>query len=232
MVIDWYKQIRDCLAEGKLLPIFHGKETGYCYQKLMVVRELLKLGHTKEQIADWLENADETGLFVEDYISLSKLITAPRRVEYRCWVSSTELAYIEALRATSECKSYLLALVCFAKMMNLRHDSPILPSRYHSYVYYVAMGTDDYRCGKQRRGVIDRFIHRMVKEGVITFSPRVSYRIESRHWVSCYGVRLQAGWIEWDAKEGYLVEDLEKDVQECIREHPFTDTHKKGGHKI
>lgn len=232
MVIDWYKQIRDCLAEGKLLPIFHGKEVGYYYQKLLVVRRLCHLGYTQEQIADWLEKADETGSLAEDYIRYSKLITAPRRVEFRCWVSSTELAYIEALRATSECKSYLLALVCFAKMMKLRHNSPILPSRYHSYVYYVAMGTDDYRCGKQRRGVIDRFIHRMVKEGVINFSLRVSYRVECRHWETRAGVRLQAGWVEWDAKEGYLIEDLEKDVRECLREHPFTDTHRKGGHKV
>lgn len=231
MVIDWETQINECMRQGRLLPIFHGGSVERRYQELLCVKRLMEGGMLESEMLAWFVSAGAFDGFclydLEELMRDSRKIRNPRKHDFRIWVTDAELRVIDSLQETKECKSFLLGAVAFAKMMTIKRKKPTFNVRERSYCYWIAMGSDDYSVGRHREPYMSAFLSRMVRQGVV--STKVA-KTSIRKWTGRRGgavkqlldVVIQGDWIEWDARDGYEIKTLERDVK-ALCDRAFKD---------
>ncbi len=232
MVIDWKRQIDQCIEQGRVMPIFHGGRRGISYEHALIIKRLLKDGYDDAQILDWMRKAGSE-LVTDDY-SLDEmkramgLLTAPKEHDFTIYVTQAELDYIEALDATKEQKTYLLSYLCFLKLMTRRTKRAILKDHQEAFIYWLAFGSDDYRAGKHRSQALDPFMKRLVakkaltlKTTIVTFC-RYTDHGPVKEPMACVIAKLP--WADMEASEGIRITIPEKEIGELAAKSFSEDT--------
>lgn len=211
MVIDWKRQIDECIRQNRIMPIFNGRPSAYAYEHLLIVKRLVEKGYDDSQILNWMTVAgSDLVISVEAVEDLRRTVMIrknwPKEHDFTIYVTKGELDYIEALEATKEQKSYLLAYVCYLKLMRCRTKRNVLKPRQEAFIYYLAFGDDNYKHGKDRRRFIQPFMRKLFGRKVLTYASKtVRYTRYAEtgplfEEISYTGVN--AKWVDWDAKEG------------------------------
>ena len=231
MVIDWGKQIDECIRDTELHQTFHGGSVERRLEEILCVKRLMEMGYDDAKILAWMALAGAgPGICLDevwDMMAAAKRRRWPKRHDFRVWITMAEIERIDSLQETRECKSFLLGAVAFAKMMTIKRKKPTFNVRERSYCYWIAMGSDDYSVGRHREPYMSAFLSRMIRQGVVsTKVAKTSYKV----WTGRRGgavrqilnVVLQGDWIEWGARDGYEIKTLERDVK-ALCDRAFKD---------
>lgn len=231
MVIDWGKQIDECMRCTELLPTFHGGPVERRLQEILCVKRLVEMGYDDTKILHWMALAGAgPGMCLEevwDLMAAAKRRRWPKRHDFRVWITMAEIERIDSLQESRECKSFLLGAIAFAKMMMIKRKKPTFNVRERSYCYWIAMGSDDYNVGREREPYMSAFLSRMIRQGVVsTKVTKTSYKVRTGKKGGAVrqilNVVIQGDWIEWDARDGYEIKTLEKDVK-ALCDRAFRD---------
>ena len=217
MVIDWRRQINECIRYTKIIPTFHASTMEQHYQQILITKKLLSMKYSNAQILAWFMLAeDECHKSIDDVDLLIKESSHrrwPRNHEFKVYITANEISYIKKLKASKECKSFLLATVAYSKMMNIRKKKATFNLRERAYIYFLATGKDNYHVGAHREPFIKKFIMSLEKKKEIKIDiKQTRYKDHSN---SCHIIKnitnvvFNATWVEWDAKEGYELTDLD-----------------------
>lgn len=217
MVIDWRQQIEECVRYTKVIPTFHASMVEQHYQQILIVKKLLSMKYSSAQILTWFmlaeENCSKTIEDIEVLIKASKHRRWPKNHNFKIYITAKEIEYIQKLKTSKECKSFLLATVAYAKMMNIRKKKATFNLRERAYIYYLATGKDNYNVGAQRHTYIKKFIMEMEKKREIKIDikqTRYKDHSNSGHIIkNITNVVFNAKWVDWDATEGYELTDLD-----------------------
>ncbi len=221
MVIDWNKQIDECIRNTKIMPIFNGKPASYMYEHRLIIKRLEDMGYSDVQIANWMILAESNIVFDVDNVKFIKKhygrLAVPKKHDFRVFITADEIQYIDSMKASLENKSYLLALVCYLKLMKVRAKRPVLKPGQSAYIYYLAFGTDDYWNGKARGRWISKFIRHLCAEKIIEEDSRptryVRHTSKGPVKVSICDIKVTAKWVQWNAAEGYCIQNPEVDIR-------------------
>lgn len=221
MVIDWNKHVDECIRYTKVLPTFHASMVEQQYQQILITKKLLSLGYDNTKILNWFilaeddcyKNLDDINILIKS----AQHRRWPRKHEFKIYITSKEIEFIKKLKASKECKSFLLTTVAYTKMMNIRKKKATFNLRERAYIYYLATGKDNYNVGAQRHTYIKKFIMSLEKKKDIKIDIKhTRYKGHSNggHIIkNITNIVFNAKWVDWDAKEGYELTDLEKQMK-------------------
>lgn len=222
MVIDWKKHINQCIKKTELLPIFHGGRMAKRFQLTLVVKKLDEMGWSNQKIFNWLVFAGCATVYCID--DVDTLVTKARKRKwpaehvFKVYITMNEIKHINKLDTSIENKSFLLAAIAFAKMMNIKRKNPSFNAQERSYIYFIATGKDEYNIARRREPYISKFIHNLCAEKQIHVESKVTrFKVYTgRRGGAVREIRntvLRADWVDWNAKEGYPIVNLETDVK-------------------
>ena len=214
MVINWKENIELCVEYTKVVPIFHAMPVEKRLQQILITKKLLELNYSNNQILNWFLIAeDECSKDLQDIdelILLAKKRRWPKSHNFTIYITSKEIEHIQKIKASKECKSFLLASIAFGKMMYIKRRKPTFNLRERSYIYYLATGRDDYNIGKKRANVIQAFIKQLVDEKEIKL--KIIHTSISLYTGKRGGAKkdlmdlvLNAKWIDNTTQEGYEI---------------------------
>ena len=219
MVIDWKTQIDDCIRFTKIIPTFHASIVEQKYQQMLITKKLLSMGYNETQILNWFLLAEEGCLKdewdIQELIKIAQHKKWPRTHDFKIYITQQEIEHIQNLKATKECKSYLLTAVAYCKMMKIKKKKATFNLRERAYIYYLATGKDNYNVGTRRQPYIQNFIKELENNKQLRLSVKATkYRTykEGRRGGSIQSITnvvMNASWIEWEATEGYEMINLE-----------------------
>lgn len=230
MVIDWNRQIDECIRNTKIMPIFNGRPKSYMYEHRLIIKRLSDAGYSDMQIANWMILADSTIIHDSDDVEFVRKhygrLIVPKRHDFKIFITMDEIRYIDSLKTSKENKSYLLSLICYLKMMKVRTNRPVIKPCQSAYIYYLAFGTDDYWHGKMRGRWISKFIKRLCdKKIIIEESKPTRYtRYTSGGPVKelINDTKMIIEWVNWDATDGYCIQNPEVDIR-MLADRAFKD---------
>ena len=223
MVIDWRKQIDECIRFTKVIPTFHASALEKTYQQILITKKLLDMNYNAEMILNWFllaeENCDKDIADIEALIKASKKRRWPKKHDFKIYVTLKEVEYIQKMKASKECKSYLLATVAYCKLMKIRKKVATFNKRERSYVYFLATGKDNYNIGTRRGPYIQQFIKTLEKNKQLKLE--VKDTKVKKYGKNCGGsyikiisdVIMNAKWIDWDSTDGYEITDIESQMK-------------------
>lgn len=221
MVIDWKRHIDNCIKYTKIIPTFHASWVEQQYQQILITKKLLSMGYDKTQILNWFliaekDSPKDEGL-IEEYIIASRHKRWPKEHKFQIFITQKEILHIQKLKASKECKSFLLSTVAYAKMMKIRKKVASFNLRERSYIYYLATGEDNYNVGSRRAPYINEFISSLKNDKEIKINVKQThYRkkaIRTNIIKTITNVVIDADWIEWNSTDGYEMIDLESQMK-------------------
>lgn len=227
MVIDWISHINKCVDESKLIYSFHATQMEKHYQQILIVKKLLLLNYTEEEILDWflkVEERSEKSLWdIENLIYTANRTRWPHNRKYKIYITQEEIDYINKLEATKECKSFLLATVAFCKMMMIKRKKPTFNIRERSYIYYLATGKDEFNIGARRGPYIEAFIRKLEKDKIIKRKVQITSikKKTGKRGGSISDIAdivLNAPWVDWKSKKGIEIVDVENQISELCNQ--------------
>lgn len=221
MVIDWKKHIDECIRYTKVIPTFHASAVEQQYQQLLIIKKLLSMHYEPVQILNWFllaeDNCQKDLDEVERLVKLSKRRRAPKSHEFKVFITAKEIEHIKKLKATKDCKSFLLSTIAYCKMMQIKKKKATFNLRERSYIYYLATGKDNYNIGAQRHTYITKFIASLERAKEIKIDVKhTKYKNHSAagHIIkSITNVVFNAKWVDWNATSGYELTDLETQMK-------------------
>lgn len=220
MVIDWRKHIDECLRYTKVIPTFHASAVEQHYQQLLIIKRLLAMHYEPIQILNWFllaeDNCQKDLDEVEKLIQLSKHRRAPKNHEFKIFITAKEIEHIKKLKATKDCKAFLLSTIAYCKMMQIKKKKATFNLRERSYIYFLATGKDNYNVGAQRHTYIKKFIMSLEKAKEIKIDVKhTKYKNHAAGHIvkSITNVVFNAKWVEWDSSSGYELTDLENQMK-------------------
>lgn len=214
MVINWKENIELCVEYTKVVPIFHAMPVEKRLQQILITKKLLELNYSNNQILNWFLIAeDECSKDLQDIdelILLAKKRRWPKSHNFTIYITSKEIEHIQKIKASKECKSFLLASIAFGKMMYIKRRKPTFNLRERSYIYYLATGRDDYNVGAQRSKYIQSFIKQLADQKEIKL--KIIHTSISLYTGKRGGAKkdltdlvLNATWIDNYSREGYEI---------------------------
>ena len=221
MVIDWISHINKCVEEKKIIFSFHATRMEKHYQQILIVKKLLSLEYTAEDILQWfltVEEKSEKSLWtILDMIDTANKTRWPHNHSYKIYITENEIKYIQNLNTTKECKSFLLATVAFCKMMMIKRKKPTFNKRERSYIYYLATGKDEYNTGSHRAPYIEAFIRKLEKDQIIQRKIKVTNIKKNTGKrggtvIDLTDIILNMPWVEWKVKKGYKITNLDAQI--------------------
>lgn len=184
------------------------------------------MGYTDVQIANWMILADSDLIHdaddVHDFKLMYKKLIVPKKHDFKVYITNEEIEYINKIKTTKENKGYLLAFVCYLKLMKVRTKRPVLKALQSAYIYYLAFGTDDYWRGKYRKRWIEPFMRDLWNKKTLTRDNKptryTKYTKRGPVKENIYDSKINAKWIDWEATEGYCIENPEVDVKMLVEQ--------------
>lgn len=208
-------------------------------QQTYITKKLLESGKNYAEIKNWFQNVktDTPVINIAELIINAQRIKWPKRKDYRVWITTKELQYIDSLPYDKEFKSFIVGMIYVAKLMKIKKGCSAFNTRDRSYAYFLSTGEDNYNIGKQRRFYINKMIHQAVKDKIFTFVPVTSrFRKKDNEYYTktVVNVTLVADWINWDKQIGHVIECPEVEIQKLISQyvHNLTKTCSKCGKKF
>lgn len=218
MMIDWNQQIKECLRENRVMPIFHGAPMSYKMEHVYIVQELIKRGYGDVMILNWMKVAGSTMINDLDDVAvfrdLAKKKAPPKDLDFKIFITKGELEHINSMVEPIENKAYLLAWVCYAKMMVIKRKRPSMDNRYISYLVWVSTGVDNYSLKQTVQKRVWDFTRRIMSDGTMWLeSSKIKYKAGTHFgkpvFKEFFFTLLKSDWIEWDAKEGEPITSLD-----------------------
>lgn len=223
MVIDWRKHINECIRYTKVIPTFHASVLEKTYQQILITKKLLSMGYDSEKILNWFLLAEtdckKDITDIETLIQVSKKRRWPKNHDFKIYITKKEIEHIQKMKASKECKSYLLATVAFCKMMKIKKKRSTFNKRERSYIYFLATGKDNYNIGARRGPYIQQFIKALQKNKQLKLEVKdTKVKKYGKEGGGSYikiisNIIMNAKWIEWEATEGYELTDLESQMK-------------------
>lgn len=221
MVVDWYAHIKRCIDNTELIYGFHAGSVEKNYQRRLMAKLFKTEGKSNAWIANWFCLAgyeiDELGVEMLLFEGYGK-VHLPKKHKFNVYITMNEINYIKALNFPGDVKKFLLAMVAYGKMMSIRTKKPDCKRKVRAYLYYIATHKDDYNKGAHRREYFEKYILQMTKQkifascdGSTTIKQYTGNRGGKK--VVIPHIIIKADWIEWNATEGYLIQDLDRDVK-------------------
>ena len=120
----------------------------------------------------------------------------------------------------------MLAMVCFCKFMQIKKGIATVRARDKSYIYFLSSGSDDYSIGKQRHSHIEKHYRDCLKSKILTLKTIGStFKASWGGNVSRTNIVIQANWIEWNAKEGILIDSPDTQIPRICKKYIKDDLH-------
>lgn len=217
MVVDWYSHIERCIKDTQLYYGFHASSAEQLYTHKLLVKTLSNMGYTTQAIVNWYLLAGECKdeYDVEDLLEQSKKMMLPTKHTFRVWITKHEIEYIDHLDVMRDVKCYLLAMVCYCKMMKIRTKKPECKTRAYSYLYYLGTGKDDFSANKSQ--YMQKEMRKLQKQGVYKpdQNPTTVKKYGSGRGAKKEVIEhniIKASWIDWEAINGYEVTNLDTQV--------------------
>lgn len=223
MVIDWRTQIDECIRFTKIIPTFHASVVEQKYQQMLITKKLVSMGYDNIQILNWFILAEDN--CIKDEWDIAELVKIahyrkwPRAHNFKIYITQKEIEHIQKLKATKECKSYLLSTVAFCKMMKIKKKKATFNLRERAYIYYLATGKDNYNVGTRRQPYIQNFIKELENTKQLKLDVKdTKYRSYKKgrrggSIQSITNVVMNASWIDWNSTEGYELTNLESQMK-------------------
>lgn len=239
MIVDWNGHINECVRQTKVIIPFHSMPCEKHTLRLFIIKKLLEKGYNLNQIKNWFIIADEES-FAEEccnpemlayYVEKAMAMHYFRSHDFRIFVTMKEIETIEALKESKECKSFLLGIICFAKMMIIKRGLPTMNTMERSYAYYIGNG-GDYYFNRKRYEVMEPFLRRLYKQKKFGTKNKVSHiKKYTGHWGGSVKdvnntILTDMDWVTFRATEGYEITNLETQVKE-LADRVFTNGVKK-----
>lgn len=222
MVIDWRTQIDECIRFTKIIPTFHASAIEQRYQQVLITKKLLSMGYNRTKILNWFKLAEDDctkDLWdIEELIKIANYRKWPRAHNFKIFITQKEIEYVQKIKTSKECKSFLLATVAFCKMMKIKKRKATFNLRERSYIYYLATGKDNYNVGSRRGPYIQNFIRELERGKHLKLDVRntvfhdYSNGRRGGSIQTITNVVMNAKWIEWDATSGYELTNLEQQM--------------------
>lgn len=229
MVINWESNLQECLNKKKIVPTFHASTIEKHIQKVYLTQLMLKKKMTHDEIHEWFKIA-LGDLYDSGYVNRLILSAArtrrPRQRDYKVYITKNEIEYINKLPYDKEFRSYLLAMVCFCKFMQIKKGIATVRVRDKSYIYYLSSGEDNYSVGKQRHTHIEEHYRDCLRSKILTL--RTIGSTFKASWggnVSRTNIVIQAKWIDWNAQDGILINNPDAQVPLICKKYIKEDLH-------
>lgn len=216
MVINWEANLQKCLAQKKIVPTFHASTVEKHIQKVYLTQLMMQKRMKHDEIHKWykvaLGDTYDSG-YVNRLIISATRTRRPLQHDYTIYITQGEIDYINNLPYDREFRMYLLSLVCFCKFMQIKKGIATVRACDKSYVYYLSSGKDNYSVGKQRRSHIEKQYRDCLKSKILTLRAiRSRFKASWGGNVSRTNIVILAKWIDWEAKDGILINNPEQQM--------------------
>ena len=222
MIRDW-KKISEISADTKtLVSLFHSTPMEVYLEKVYLFKYLLEKNEDAEKAWEiFKEIVCSTDLEkklldgeYKYYLKISKQKKWIDRPSISFFITESEIDHINNIQASKEFRDFVLGMVIYGKYTRQQIGVPLFGPRDRSYIYYLMNQKDDFNYGKNRYKFLNSLISRKDIGTDIRYYPAsLDLNLRSRVLNIPKTVESFNGeWIEWDAKSGYLISDLEKDA--------------------
>lgn len=199
------------------------------YQRLLIIKLMLEQKRDGDYILKWLTKHDkESSTYIDDIDQMlvsAKKVRWPKEKDYTFRITKEEIVYIDTLKYSKELKSYLLGLIAMAKIMKIKKGLPTCNPRDRGYAWYIATGLTNYSEGEQKKHQLYEFFHELTQKDIIkvqSFTKKVK-RNDQYHTIDVTNIILKAKWVDFDAKKGYKVKNIEKDIKRICKKYLTDD---------
>lgn len=221
MIRDWKKISELSESRRELIPLFHSTPMEVYLEKVYLFKYLLELYDEEkawEEFKDILCKDDLEKKLINDefryYLRISKKKKWIIRPETSFFITENEINHINQIKAPKEFREFVLGIVIYGKYTKQQIGLPLFNPRDRSYIYYLMNGSDDFNVGKDRHKYLNQLISDRTIGTNIRYYP-ASLDLNKRSRVLNIPKTVEsfdADWIEWEAKEGFEIKNLEKDA--------------------
>ena len=148
------------------------------------------------------------------YLRISKKKKWIERSKTSFFITENEINHINQIKAPKEFREFVLGMIIYGKYTKQQIGLPLFNPRDRSYIYYLMNRADNFNVGKERYQYLNSLISRKNIGTDIRYYP-ASLDLNKRSRVLNIPKTVESfdgDWIEWEAKEGYEIKNIEIDA--------------------